>query len=92
MEQQQTAVFCQSCSMPMEHEGQFGTEAGGRKADEYCVYCYEEGAFKQPDMTMAEMAELCAGYMVQDGMEEAAARAILAGALPRLKRWSGAQS
>ncbi|OKP99880.1 zinc ribbon domain-containing protein [Paenibacillus sp. P46E] len=52
------------------------------------VYDYESGEFKQPESTMEEMADLCAGYMVEEGMDEAGERSILANSLPRLKLWS----
>ncbi|MNC19221.1 putative zinc ribbon domain protein [compost metagenome] len=67
-----------------------GTDREGKITDEYCVYCYENGEFKQPETTMEEMADLCAGFMAGEGMDEAEARRILADSLPRLKRWSTA--
>jgi hypothetical protein len=33
-------VFCQSCGMPLSKGEDFGTNAGGSKNDDYCVYCY----------------------------------------------------
>ncbi|MGN7764551.1 zinc ribbon domain-containing protein [Paenibacillus sp. 22594] len=80
--------ICQSCGMPMAEAELQGTDREGSKTEEYCVYCYESGEFKQPETTLEEMADLCAGYMVEEGMDEAEARSILANSLPRLKRWS----
>ncbi|KZL91066.1 zinc ribbon domain-containing protein [Clostridium magnum] len=37
--------YCQSCGMPMNEEF-YGTEANNEKNQEYCIYCYENGAFK----------------------------------------------
>ena len=37
--------FCQSCGMPMQTAGDFGTEADGGASVDYCVYCYKNGAF-----------------------------------------------
>ncbi|WP_313641792.1 zinc ribbon domain-containing protein [Paenibacillus sp.] len=79
--------FCQSCGMPMPTEELLGTNQEGEKIEDYCVYCYEDGAFKQPDITLQEMADICTGYMVQEGMDEAVARKLLAEQLPHLKRW-----
>ncbi|MEC0172168.1 zinc ribbon domain-containing protein [Paenibacillus graminis] len=81
-------LICQSCGMPMAGAELQGTDREGKKTDEYCVYCYESGEFKQPETTMEVMADLCAGFMVEEGMDEAEARRILADSLPRLKRWS----
>ena len=39
--------FCQSCGMPMQAAGDFGTEADGSASADYCVYCYKNGAFTE---------------------------------------------
>ncbi|WP_342770821.1 MULTISPECIES: zinc ribbon domain-containing protein [unclassified Methanoculleus] len=54
---------CQSCGMPMGAEGDFGTEAGGTPSTEYCVYCYRDGAFTEPDITIDGMAKKCGAIM-----------------------------
>ena len=36
--------FCQSCGMPLTPEI-LGTNADGSKNEEYCIYCYKDGAF-----------------------------------------------
>lgn len=58
-------IFCQSCGMPMTEEAHFATNADGSRNEDYCCYCYENGAFKQ-DCTMEEMDRLLrknrAGY------------------------------
>ncbi len=79
--------FCQSCGMPMPEEELLGTEREGVKTEEYCKYCYEDGEFKQPDITLQSMIDLCTGYLVEQGMNEADARGMLAQSLPLLKRW-----
>ncbi len=78
---------CQSCGMPMEKEEHFGTEKDGAKSADYCTYCYQGGAFVSPDMTMAQMVEICVPYLVQGGMAEAQARSVMESTLPQLKRW-----
>ncbi|ULO06958.1 zinc ribbon domain-containing protein [Paenibacillus sp. 19GGS1-52] len=88
--QQEETLLCQSCGMPM-HDGELlGSDADGNKITEYCMYCYEAGEFKQPDITLQGMTDLCTGYMVEEGMEEISARKVLADTLPLLKRWSNA--
>ena len=39
--------FCQSCGMPITSEEQFGRNADGSKNEEYCSYCYRDGAFTE---------------------------------------------
>ena len=60
--------ICQSCGMPMQ-EDQYGINQDGSKNDEYCCYCYKEGAFAQ-DCTMEEMADLCAPFEVERGQSK----------------------
>ena len=82
----QTNQHCQSCGMPMKPE-LYATEANGEKSNEYCLYCYENGAFKQPELTMEQMIEICVPHMVNFGMPEIESRAMLNQFLPQLKRW-----
>ncbi|PZM65313.1 effector binding domain-containing protein [Paenibacillus dendritiformis] len=79
---------CQSCGMPLHSEEQLGTDKENNRVLDYCIYCYEGGAFKQPDMTMEEMVEVCVPFVVENGMEEQAARTMLKNYLPTLKRWA----
>ncbi|WP_238188555.1 zinc ribbon domain-containing protein [Paenibacillus sp. L3-i20] len=84
---QSQLLYCQSCGMPMPSADLLGTEAGGKKTNDYCTYCYEEGSFKQPDLTLEGMVTVCLPYLIEDGMEENAAKAMLEQNLPELKRW-----
>lgn len=80
--------FCQSCAMPMgitdEH---YGTEADGKKSEDYCNYCYANGEFKK-ELTMKEMFELCVSFAVDNMTTEKQARRKLEKILPTLKRWT----
>lgn len=78
--------YCQSCGMPMNEEF-YGTESNNEKNQEYCIYCYENGAFKQPDLTMDQMIETCVPFMKNKGMKEEEARELMNSCLPQLKRW-----
>ncbi|KZL89931.1 effector binding domain-containing protein [Clostridium magnum] len=78
--------YCQSCGMPMNEEF-YGTEANNEKNQEYCIYCYENGAFKQPELTMEQMIDVCVPFMKNKGMKEQEARALMSSCLPQLKRW-----
>jgi hypothetical protein len=72
--------------MPMNEEV-LGINNDGTKNNEYCIYCYKNGVFTQPDITVEDMIEVCVPFMKEDGMEEAMARKILNDQLPNLKRW-----
>ena len=54
--------FCQSCGMPMATEI-YGTNADGSLNEDYCMYCYKDGAFVGPaDCTMEQMIDHCAQF------------------------------
>ena len=53
--------FCQSCGMPLTDDI-LGTNADGSKNEEYCIYCYKDGAFTG-DYTMEQMADFCAQFV-----------------------------
>ena len=80
--------FFQSCSMPMEKPEDFGTASSGHRVNDYCHYCYRNGAFTDPGVSMGRMIDFCAGVMARQGiMPEPDARLLLTQTLPGLKRW-----
>ncbi|MDL2219021.1 zinc ribbon domain-containing protein [Ruminococcaceae bacterium OttesenSCG-928-O06] len=82
----QERVFCQSCAMPLDEEALHGTNADGTKNEDYCTYCYQNGAFTT-EVTMQEMMDECLPHMVEGGMPEADAKAMMEEVFPHLKRW-----
>ena len=80
--------FCQSCGMPLTKPEDFGTTADGLRQNDYCHYCFQDGTFTQPVITLAQMIERVIPYTAQaTGMSEAEARKLTEETLPRLKRW-----
>ena len=75
--------------MPLDKPEAFGTEADGSKSEKYCTYCYQNGAFTQPDATLDEMIEISArGWSDQDpNTSYEQAKAQLSQMLPYLERW-----
>lgn len=81
-----TKHFCQSCSMPLDSPASRGTEKYGSLSLDYCKYCYKDGAFTNPDMTVEEMASVVKTEMGKKNMDaEIIAQAV--NILPHLKRW-----
>ena len=80
------ATFCQSCAMPLQKPEDFGTNADGSKNKEYCQYCYQNGQFVAPDITMEEMIEKCAEIMQQMQMPPDLIERTKQ-FIPTLKRW-----
>lgn len=81
--------FCQSCGMPLQQDEDFGTETDGSKSGKYCRYCYQNGQFTDPDMTMEEMLETAAkGWSDQDpNVTYEQALEQMRQMLPNLERW-----
>ena len=64
-----------------------GTNSDGSISKQYCAYCYENGQFKQPNISAEEMQEF-----VKNKMKEIGFPGFLAGffvnGIPKLARWS----
>jgi len=79
---------CQSCGMPLKrdtHGG--GTNADGSRSSMYCSYCFKDGSFTQPNITVDEMKLLVKGKLKEFGLP-----GIMAGVftrnIPQLVRWN----
>jgi methionyl-tRNA synthetase len=79
-------TFCQSCGMPLNKEEVKGTEKNGLKTDEYCKYCYENGAFKNPDINLEDMKKNVQNQMKKMQLHENVIQKAV-NILPALKRW-----
>jgi hypothetical protein len=86
MQSMESKRICQSCSMPLSDPELFGTGKDGSRKKHYCKYCYENGQFTDPHITLEEMKT-----RVRDKMEEMKMDADTIGislnSLPNLKRW-----
>ena len=80
--------FCQSCAMPMENLDSHGTNADGSKNEDYCHYCFKDGAFTS-DATMEEMIEACVPFVSKGDPwpDGDTARKAMMELFPQLKRW-----
>jgi Fe-S cluster assembly ATPase SufC len=79
-------ALCQSCGMPLNMEELKGTEKNGLKTDEYCKYCYENGAFKNPEMNLEDMQKKVENQMKKLQLHEYVIQKAV-NILPILKRW-----
>ena len=72
--------------MPLSSGELSGTEKDGSRKKDYCKYCYENGQFTNPQITLEEMKT-----RVKSKMEEMKLDADTIGmavsSLPNLKRW-----
>ena len=86
--QQLKGPFCQSCGMPLQKPEDFGTAANGFRVNDYCHFCFQNGAFTEPHINMQDMIDKCISIMARQGiMPEQQAKALMTDVIPRLKRW-----
>lgn len=81
--------ICQSCGMPMVIEESFGTNANGSKNKDYCCFCFQDGKFTEPKITMEAMIEKVSGFLIQSGIPESKAKDMARKSIRKLKRWRG---
>jgi hypothetical protein len=77
--------------MPLTNEI-LGTNIDGSKNEEYCIYCYKDGAFTG-DFTMEEMVEFCSQFVDEfnkktgQQLSREDYKDVLRQFYPSLKRW-----
>ncbi|MFH1703090.1 MAG: zinc ribbon domain-containing protein [Nitrospirota bacterium] len=85
---QSETKICQSCGMPMEKIEDFGTNADGSRNEDYCCFCFKNGDFTNPNLTIDQMIDKLIGFADKMGMTQAQAREMAqAAVIPKLKRW-----
>lgn len=80
-------LVCQCCGMPLEEDAQISREPDGSFNEEYCRWCYKDGAFVYGDME--SLVDYLATHFSSPQWPEEAARAYYREALPRLRHWGG---
>ena len=80
--------ICQSCGMPLQRDGDFGTNADGTKNGEYCNFCLKDGRFTDEGITMDQKIDKLVNIAVSRmNIPEPKARAQAIELIPTLKRW-----
>ena len=75
--------------MPMEKPEDFGTNADGTRSNDYCQFCFQNGKFTDPNITIEQMIDKVAGFAKQMKMSDEQAREMAKTFIPKLKRWQG---
>jgi len=83
--------ICQSCSMPLSSLELLGTQKDGSPKKIYCKYCYENGHFTNPQITLEEMQTRIKSKM-QEMEIDADTIGVAISSLPNLKRWRKVES
>lgn len=72
--------------MPIDDVTLRGTEKDGTKSAEYCKYCYVDGAFVNPEMSIDDMADIVKTQLLKMQAPENIIK-LSVNSLPHLKRW-----
>jgi hypothetical protein len=73
--------------MPMSQDPQLGgNNVDGTKSEKYCSYCYQNGQFIQPDMTVTQMREFVIDKLAEMKYPRFVAR-FMTMQFPKLERW-----
>lgn len=82
--------FCQSCGMPLDNHEDIATNKDGSPNSDYCKYCFADGAFTAPEMTMDEMIAWNLEFNEKNGFPfgpREQAKKMMEGWFPTMKRW-----
>jgi hypothetical protein len=80
--------FCQSCGLALDAQNLLGTDAAGKRVDEFCIYCYHRGVFSEPAVSCDEMIARVADLLVKERhLSVTQARDVAEELVPHLKRW-----
>ncbi len=81
-------TICQSCGMPMKQDPVGGgTNADGSRSQEWCSYCYADGAFTGPDLTAQQMQQIGIDALKSKGFPKPLGW-LMTRNIPKLKRWA----
>ena len=71
----------------MEKTEDFGTNADGSNNKDYCRFCFQNGDFTSPDLTMEQMIDRLVLLSDKMGISQTQARTLAKTVIPELKRW-----
>ena len=77
-------LICQCCGMPLE-DSTLSREPDGSLNEEYCKWCYTDGAFKYS--SKEELIDLCVTQMASEQWPAEQVRAHMEAVVPQLSHW-----
>lgn len=77
-------LICQCCGMPLE-DSTLSREPDGSLNEEYCKWCYADGAFKYS--SKEELIDLCVTHMASEQWSAEQVRAHMEAVVPQLSHW-----
>lgn len=74
--------------MPLMDRAFVGTNADGTPKEDYCQFCFQKGAFTEPELTLEEMVEKSIHFMSTNlGYAKEEAERLSREVIPGLRRW-----
>ncbi len=80
--------ICQCCTYPLRNINELGTNKDGTLNTDYCIYCYKDGEWVDPSLTIQGVIDYTIPFMTSPSMSAEQARKYLEDLVPTLKRWS----
>ena len=80
-------AICQCCTYPLHNINELGTNEDGTLSLDYCIYCYKDGKWVDPNYTVQDVVEYTIPFMTSPSMTAEQAREYLEKLVPTLKRW-----
>ena len=82
------SMRCQSCGMPLTKDKKDnGTEKDGSLSKKYCAFCYQNGAFTKPDMSLKEMQRIVDDILKKETKFPKIVRWLAVKQISKLGRW-----
>ena len=78
---------CQCCTYPLNNTDELGTNKDGTWNTDYCIYCYKDGEWVDPNLTVEGIIEFTIPYMTSPSLTAEEVRKRLEEWVPTLKRW-----
>ena len=81
--------LCQSCGLQMKKPRDFGLNSDKTANNEYCRFCFWDGKFIQPNVTVGEMIDKATKIIAtMNSISEEESKDMVREFVPRLKRWN----
>ena len=77
-------LICQCCGMPLD-DTTTSKEPNGDFNEEYCKWCYDDGAFKYT--SMEQLIDFCVEHMANENWPAEQVRSHMESVVPKLNHW-----
>ncbi len=84
----QEECVCQSCGMPIDRHEDFGTNSNLTKNEDFCIFCFHNGRFSEPEISKAVMvSRITESLVAKTNLPKEQAHRFVNDTISSLKRW-----